>query len=255
MRRQLVILMVPITIVAMTVFLMYQRYRTVPTCFDGIQNQQEAGVDCGGECDSCRLFQTKPPEVTWTRIIRAREESYDAVVFIKNPNQQHGAPRLEYTVILRDANGVEIGKRANSTFLLPDEEVMIVEPDIRTPLIPNSVDFNVITVAWTREYTPHAPYDLGLSRRSHSIVETPRGSKESVVKTDIFNNTSERFSVVHVSIFLYDENRNIIGVNKTIVENLGAGETRPLEFVWPEAIQGTITSIEGTVRINEFIRK
>ncbi len=25
-----------------------------PSCFDGILNQQETGIDCGGECDPCQ---------------------------------------------------------------------------------------------------------------------------------------------------------------------------------------------------------
>jgi hypothetical protein len=37
---------------------------TVPTCFDGVQNQGEEGVDCGGPCDACEEAPAVEPEVT-----------------------------------------------------------------------------------------------------------------------------------------------------------------------------------------------
>ena len=45
-----------------------------PTCSDGIQNQGETGIDCGGPCPPCcpcsaspaRPFLLSPPSVSWT---------------------------------------------------------------------------------------------------------------------------------------------------------------------------------------------
>src|SRR5690606_32730012 len=31
------------------------------TCFDGIQNQGETGIDCGGPCQACRQPQSEQP--------------------------------------------------------------------------------------------------------------------------------------------------------------------------------------------------
>lgn len=35
-----------------------------PTCFDGIQNQGEVGIDCGGPCDECAIVSLEAPEST-----------------------------------------------------------------------------------------------------------------------------------------------------------------------------------------------
>jgi hypothetical protein len=46
------ILVISIGIV-FSLFLTCERNGTTPTCIDGIQNGNETGIDCGGDCDAC----------------------------------------------------------------------------------------------------------------------------------------------------------------------------------------------------------
>lgn len=39
-----------------------------PTCYDGIKNQGEQGIDCGGPCEACEVPKTEEPKTTWLYI-------------------------------------------------------------------------------------------------------------------------------------------------------------------------------------------
>ncbi len=246
------ILIVPMTIIGFILFSFYQKYKSVSTCFDAIKNQHEDDIDCGGECISCQLLITQDLRVVWSVFTRVRDGSYDAIAYIKNPNLRYGSSRVEYEIILKDAEGISIGTREGATFIASNEQIIIIETDIRTNLIPKTAGFKIKRVIWTRDDNPPPLHDIGFIKREYSVRQSAEGIRQSMVETAIFNNTPKNFSTVFVSVFLYDKNKNIIGANKTIVENLNAGETRPLQFIWPEEIHGSVESIEGSARVNTF---
>ena len=251
-QRKFIILLVLMAIIGFIIFSFYQKYKTVPTCFDNKKNGTEAGVDCGGECISCQLLTTQDIWVVWSIFTRVRDGSYDTIAYIKNPNLWYGSSRIEYEITLKDAEGISVGTRKGATFIAPNEQAIIVETDLRTNLIPKTAEFKIKPVTWTRDINPPPLYDIGFIKREHSARQNAEGIRQSIVETAIFNNTSKNFSTVFVSVFLYDKNKNIIGANKTIVEDLNAGETRPLQFIWPEEIQGPVESVDGSARVNIY---
>lgn len=253
-QRQFIIFMIPMVIIGFILFSFYQKYKGVPTCFDNKKNGQEDGVDCGGRCVSCRFFETQSIQVVWSVVMPIREGSYDVIANIKNPNLQHGSSQVDYEIKLNDAEGVSIGTWNGSTFIAPNEDVVIVETDIRTSFIPKTAEFKIKRVVWIRDINPPPSQSIGFTKRTHSVQENTEGIRQSIVETAIFNNTLENFSSVFVTMLLYDKNKNIIGAHKTIVENLNVGETRPLQFVWPEEIHSSIEDIEGSARVNTFLK-
>src|SRR5712671_4293742 len=68
--------------------------RHTPTCMDGIHNQGERGIDCGGICPRACLDQVVPqPLVQWARIFPVSGSIYNLVAYIQNPNVTFtGAP-------------------------------------------------------------------------------------------------------------------------------------------------------------------
>ena len=51
------------------------------TCVDGIQNQDETGIDCGGICVTACLDQISDLKVLWSRVFYVDVGVYDAVAF------------------------------------------------------------------------------------------------------------------------------------------------------------------------------
>lgn len=253
-RRQSTIFIIFISTLALIGLFFYFRYQPVATCFDNKQNGAEEGVDCGGACISCKLLEVQDVQVIWTKLLAARPGSFDALASIKNPNIYFGTMKMDYEFELLDETGASVALRTGTTFLLPEESVTLIEPDIRTNLKARTVIFKIRGVEWGRVYEPAPRYDLGLGKRDHSVIRSTIGITQSVVDTSVYNNSGETFSKAYVAIFLYDAEKNIIATNKTTLENLMPGEIRPIRFVWPQEITTPIAGIEGEVRVNSFIR-
>lgn len=253
-RRQITIFIIFIFFIALIGLFFYSRYQPIATCFDNKQNGNEEGVDCGGSCISCKLLEVHDVEVVWTKLLTARPGSFDALASIKNPNIYFGSMNVDYEFELLDETGAPVALRTGTTFLLPSERITLIEPNIRTQLKARTVLFKIRNVQWGRVYDIAPRYDLGLGKRDYSVIETTAGIRQSVVDTSIYNNSAENFSQVFVSVFLYDAEKNIIAANKTVMENVSAGEVRPIRFVWPQEITTPVAGIEGEVRVNSFIK-
>lgn len=253
-KRKFTILSVIMLVVASIGFSYYEKYKTIPTCFDNRQNGDEEGVDCGGSCIPCKYLALKDVDVYWAKYLNPRRGSYDAVAYVKNPNLYYGSLKLNYEFELYDESNALVAVRNGSTFIHPNESVTIIEPDLRTNLPVRTVNFKIMESAWILIRDQLPVYDISLVRRNYSVVANVRGVKQSVVSADIFNNTLETISRANVSILLFDKDRNIIGAGRTIVESLNPGETREISFSWPEEIRGTVDSIEGHVRVNQLSR-
>lgn len=65
--------------------LFFVLYKT-PTCFDGKQNQNEKGIDCGGVCTRLCSSDIANPIVLWQRSFVVTDGVYNAVAYVQNPN-------------------------------------------------------------------------------------------------------------------------------------------------------------------------
>ena len=257
-KRQFIALMIFFAIIGLAVFGAYKKFIPASTCFDNRKNQNEVDVDCGGpNCISCTLLKVQNIQIISKTFIEARPGSYDAVAFIQNPNYYYRSPQVEYEFELLDANQATIALRSGNTFINQDEQFRIVEPDIRTSIKAASVLFRITKVSWEKhlvgaKYIDPVTPDVALTGRQYSIEKNNLGQNQSIVRTGIYNNTPRMVSRAYVSIFLLDTNKNIVGTDKKIVENLESGENRPLTFTWPQEIKTPVDSIVGEVRINSF---
>lgn len=91
-------------------------FRSTPTCFDGRQNGQETGVDCGGMCMPCA--QKYAQDITVGNVLRfASGGKVVIVAAISNPNDDYGFKRVAYTMKAHDANGQVIASAGGHTFI------------------------------------------------------------------------------------------------------------------------------------------
>ena len=61
-------------------------FHKTPTCFDGVKNQNEKGLDCGGVCTRICSGDISTPIVMWQRVFQVTPGVYSAVAYIQNPN-------------------------------------------------------------------------------------------------------------------------------------------------------------------------
>src|SRR3989344_5518059 len=79
-------------------------FYSAATCFDGLQNGQEIGLDCGGGCVRICAFTVTPPEIVWSESFKIIDGQYNAVAYIENKNAVAASPALAYKFKLSQLN-------------------------------------------------------------------------------------------------------------------------------------------------------
>lgn len=95
----------------------YLWFRPTATCFDGIQNQNETGIDCGGVCGNvCMPPDFKNLDVSVPKIFKTGDQ-VNVLTEIKNYNQTLAARKVDYMLTLFDKSGTPLESHPGSFFI------------------------------------------------------------------------------------------------------------------------------------------
>lgn len=101
------------------------------TCTDGIRNQNEIAVDCGGPCVSCVIKNLLPlREAGEPRVLSLTDGRAVALFEVKNPNTTHHANSFSYDIVVRDLNKVKLESFSGTDTLFAGETRMLFEPKV-----------------------------------------------------------------------------------------------------------------------------
>lgn len=216
------IIIIPIIIyLAMT---LYEK----PTCFDGRQNGNESGIDCGGDCQLVCRNSTVSIFTIWSRVFDDGD-SVTGSALLENKNTRAIAVDVPYKF------SIFKGELELSSV----EGYITVPPKKRVPLIAKGmdrgiqeVDYHKFTVGEPREWV----YEQGEQSPliiSQQIMELEDGSPRitAKVKNTDFNNIIEDSEFV---VFIYDEFDSIITQSTTYIKELRPQETKNIFFTWNE---------------------
>lgn len=204
-------------------FFLYQK----PTCFDGAQNGDETGRDCGGSCQILCSFEAIDPIVVWSRAFKVNEGLYSATAYIENPNiNSEAVTRYEFKLF--DQSNKLVATRANTAFLPKNKVFAIFEPNINVGTsTPRRVTFEFTEQpAWYRNLAPSP--NIVVTRKVLSGHETrPR------LDATIENMSSVPLSRIEVAAIVYDDRENAIATSRTFVDRLEVGVAADVVFTWP----------------------
>jgi hypothetical protein len=187
---------------------------TKPTCFDGIKNQGEEGIDCGAVCGiSCEQKYLKDLSYSNAKIIQLNDVV--SVYFdLINSNPNYGAKDFKYQVdiygfankLLKTVNG--------ESFIYPGEKKKIVEAGIRILGKAESVKISFSNVNWQ-------PSSVFRSIRLENVNAKVSKEKDFFVISGTIRN-SYNFVIPKTVIngFLMDKDGNVLGVSKTEIDEL-----------------------------------
>lgn len=247
-RRQLLITMLVVAVLAGTGFWIFQKFLPAPSCMDNTPNQGEFAVDCGGPCAPCELKNPKPIITFWARAVKVRDNVFDAAALIQNQNEALSSGEVMYEFALFDEFGL-VTKKTGVTYLLAQERTPIIEPSILTTRDPSRVEFRIIRIAWGVRKDIHP--NVFAERREYRTI-TEGGKTRSAVDVSIFNSTPYDYRTADVYILALDKDGNLLGTNRSVVERVRAGSHTPLRLIWPNEFAGSAASVEVTVRLNIF---
>ena len=219
-------------------------FYTAPTCFDGKQNSDERGVDCGGACTRTCAFDAIMPVVQWAQSFRVTEGQYNAVAYIENRNSVLGTDALGYTITLYDDTGTVITTRTGVTVLPPDGVYPIFEGNIAVgDRVPTRTFIEIDPVAfWLSADTSGM-----VSGRDQFEVRTrvlSGADGKPRLDTTIFNTSLEAAQNVEIITTIFNARGQALTASRSIVPSFAGREERSVVFTWPEPIAKTLRSCE-----------
>jgi len=242
-RRRFTYLSFAFLIIALVLAVLYLLffYRG-PTCFDGIQNGSERGIDCGGGCKRICAPDAKVPIVLWSRSFAVVPGVYNALAYIENPNTQFISSPLSYRFKLFDEKNILVAEREGSTILTATGIVPVFEGGIitgeRTPLY-TFFEFTA-DVSWQlRDTDKHI---IVVSKELHSEDLGPR------IEAVLQNPDVTPLHDIEAVATVFDEHDNAINASRTIVELLPAGGKTTIVFTWPEPFSAKPVRIDVIAR-------
>jgi hypothetical protein len=204
-----------------------------PTCFDGKQNGDEVGIDCGGSCQYLCQNQAENPIIKWQRTFRLSEGVWSSLAYIENPNKEISTKNVHYVFKVYDSENILIYEKKGETSIPPGKSFAVFENGIGVgERIPSRTIFEFTeNPKWTRNASQEP--ELAISRQDLSQV-----SSKPRLDVAVLNKGKSSVSNVELTAIIYDKNGNVIGASRTIVDSINGGETAEAVFTWPEPFFG-----------------
>lgn len=182
--KQIIIALIFLGIISLIGGGVYLARRPEPTCFDGVQNQEEEGIDCGGPCILCDLKYDPPLSVAGSPILLTNENNRIDVIFkITNLSQEWGAKSFASKIIFIGPNE-EKQEFIKYGFIFPHEIRHFLISNIIIGFQPVKVDVEIIkdNIVWEK---PPSGINLGLG--DPFIPSNVRIVKPEIIPGSTFN--------------------------------------------------------------------
>lgn len=241
-RRQLLILLIVGAVVAaFAVIVGFSVFYHTPTCNDGIENQGEQGIDCGGPCSNLCTALEQPPTVLFTQPISNGDGRTDIVAMVRNNNLTGGAKNVPYTVALYDRQHLFLTQVQGAFDLPPGATVPVYVlgvPVGKQDAASAFLTINPSVIQWIS--MPSDP----------RIVPTVSGTTVSDASTTprvtatLSDPAATPLSDVRAFVFVYDAQENVIAASQTIVPLIGAQGSALATFIWDAPFSSAPASAE-----------
>lgn len=200
-----------------------------PTCFDGIQNQNERGVDCGGSCEYLCRAEVSMPFVSFARPLIQVPGRIDVAAYIENRNQHAEAKNAPYVAEVFDAQGRTLGSHTGTIDLPARTVVPLFIPGVASGTTAARAFITFGDEVHFRT-ARSVPADVMVSRTDFFPGTEPR------VVTSIANTTAypihDRMAVATV----YGPDDVVIAASRTVIRFIDAFGAADAIFTWPQDI-------------------
>lgn len=216
----------------------FSYFYTPPSCFDGVLNQDEEGIDCGGSC--ALLCEAPNVNILWARSVKVAPGVYHAVAMVRNPNTG-ASGSISYEVSLFDDENILITRRPGVFTIGPGEIVPLFEANISTgERIPARTFVDIFPGPFEtaeRMLSPVRVLNFDLNEEALRLTAT------------IQNQGTEQISDVRIIALLYNERDTLINASQTLSGTLDVGERKDVVFTWQEAFPEPVARTDIVPRI------
>ena len=225
-----------IVIIGIPIFLLVYK---APSCSDGIKNEGEQGIDCGGPCRTLCQNDFLSPVVLWARAEEVTPGFYNLGAYIENPNINGGAVNAPYQFSVFDSQGILITKINGTVDIPPNRNTLAFQGAVnmgkRIPAI-GGVQFSF-------KYLPvWAKAEDTLGNITITNKEYNEDSTGASLQATLTNDGLTAYNNITVFSVLSDADGNELGFSKTFVDSIPGGGSVVAPFTWPASFNGAVVS-------------
>ncbi|MBU0579683.1 MAG: hypothetical protein KKA19_00760, partial [Candidatus Margulisbacteria bacterium] len=250
-KKRVIIIFVYLLIFAAIIALLYLWLSPKETCLDGIKNQNEEDVDCGGVCKKCEKIETQDLVVSKAGAVESGiENQFDLYAEVHNPNNVFGNKSFDYEFIFKDYSGAVVSSRKGEDFILPGETKNVIELNVPSRSEFSSIEFKITNLQWMEFNEYYEKPQLKITNKNYT--ESQSADVFGEVRGLLKNDSPYDFSLINIKVILRDANDNILALNSTEVKTVRTGEEREFMVLWPKKFSGTVMKVDVYPEVNIF---
>lgn len=201
------------------------------TCGDGIRDQGELDIDCGGPCAAC-VIKPEALKVTGLFVLPAEEGYYDILAIVSNPNTKEGAVEAPFSVFLKDGSGSVVSRYSGTTYVLPTQERYIVLHAIDAQgraIATAELEFREEEIKWV-ELSEYRDADLAVNDLVFNYLGS--GPEYAEVSGIAWNRSTFDYDTIEIVAVLFDDIGVFIGARSLEMRTLRGQEQRFFRVSW-----------------------
>ena len=231
---------------------LYLVFKPKPTCFDGKQNQNERGIDCGGICTMVCMEKIVGNdllvrEITFVPGDRGR---YDVVARIFNPNNDIGAASFRYALFLRDESGKELVRVTGENFILPQETKTLLALNLEPQQVPAKAVIELSDFDWKRLREYRAKPELNIYSKRY--IGKPDPAVFGAVIGTLVNESVYDFRKIQIKVVLRDAAGLPLAANQSDMQTVNVGREQDIRIVFPQPFAGTVAQVDIEAEANIY---
>ena len=201
---------------------------TVPSCTDKKQNQDEKGVDCGGQCSKECLGEIKDLAVLWSKPLKVTGNIYDAVALAENRNLFLSVKSAKYQFKFYDDRNILIASKEGEIFVNPGRKFAIFENNVDTGSRKPAKVF--LEFQKNINWEIYKGENLGLVVTKKEYQDDPMPS----ISATLENKTLAAIKGIYAVAVIYADDGNAIAASATKIGEIKEGASVDIFFTWPE---------------------
>lgn len=242
-RRFTILSIIGAVVVVALVIIFSSVFYKAPSCTDGIQNQGEEGVDCGGPCPYLCTALEQAPTVLFTKVLTNAAGRTDIIASVENKNITVAAENVSYHVALYSADHTPLQEISGTLDLPPGATVPVFLPGVVSGNQAVATAFLTIDSSSLRWFTMTKD-----TRVIPGVSSVTQGGSPDMprIAAVLANGDIKPLTNVQAIVVVRDANNDVIAASQTVLPLIPPQGTATAIFTWNNAFSGVPTTIQVT---------
>ena len=211
------------------------------SCFDGIQNEGEQGVDCGGPCAQICTSEVQPiMALGAVEVFTPVAGHATALVQVENANSGFAASSFDYAITFYGSDGSNVAVVNGTSFAYAAETKYIIVPNEPVLATSTRADITVSDVQWV----PSSQLGLLPQFAFTNVVNVAGTNGYATVNGNITDRDISPFKNIIIIAIFKSAAGMPVGASQTELDSLAPNATQSFSISYPLVPNEDISATE-----------